>query len=87
MRLVLGGPAAASLAVLLAAALPPSASVTPAKVAELPTYTEGVVVDSAGNIYVSEPLGGAISRVKDGVVTLWAKLDAPTKAESLFPLI
>jgi gluconolactonase len=76
MRALLAPPLAATL-MLLGATLPPSAAVTPIKVAELPTYTEGVVLDSSGAIYVSEPLGGTISRVKDGVVTIWAKLDAP----------
>jgi gluconolactonase len=74
---IVGAPLACWVALLGAAALPPSGSVKPVKVAELPTYTEGVVVDASGTIYVSEPLGGRVSRVKDGVVTEWAKLDAP----------
>lgn len=66
-----------SLMLAFQGTLPSSAGLAPVKIAELPTYTEGVVITSAGGIYVSEPLRGVISLVKDGRVTAWAKLDAP----------
>jgi gluconolactonase len=62
---------------LLAQTLPPAPGVVPAKVLELPTYTEGVVAGPAGELFVSEPLGGRITRVKGGEASLWATTGAP----------
>ena len=48
----------------------------PLSIARLPSYTEGVVVDQAGNLYVSH--ADRISRVTpSGQVSLWAKLPSP----------
>jgi gluconolactonase len=59
-------------------ALPPAASVTPYKVAEVPGYTEGVVVGADGAVYISDVYNGTIYRVRgDGPPEVWAKTGAP----------
>jgi gluconolactonase len=48
------------------------------KVAEVPGYTEGVVIDAAGAVYVSDVYNGTIYRVgPDGRPTAWAVTGAP----------
>jgi len=50
--------------------------VRPVEVARVPTYTEGVVVDHDGNLYVSH--ADQISRITpDGRVTAWARMPSP----------
>jgi gluconolactonase len=59
-------------------ALPPNSQVTPVKVAEVPGYTEGVVIDRSGNAYISDVLNGKIYRVTaEGGATVWAETGAP----------
>jgi gluconolactonase len=61
-----------------AAGLPPAASVTPSKVAEVPGYTEGVVVGADGAVYFSDVYNGTIYRVRgDAAPEVWAKTGAP----------
>lgn len=58
--------------------LPPQASVTPAKIAEVPGYCEGIVFDRAGVGYVSDTQHGTIYSVTtDGKTAVWAKTPAP----------
>lgn len=58
--------------------LPPAKNVVPVKVAEVPGYTEGAVVDRAGNVYISDYYHGTIYRVAaDGTTTEWARTPAP----------
>lgn len=74
VRIVLG------LVVLYAAGggLPPEASVRAVKVAEVPGYTEGAVVDGEGNVYISDTYHGTIYRVgADGAARVWAVTGAP----------
>lgn len=53
-----------------------SKEIKPVSVARLPSYTEGVVVDRSGNLFVSH--ADRISRVTpDGEVSLWSKLPSP----------
>ena len=53
-----------------------SREIKPVSVARLPSYTEGVVVDLAGNLFVSH--ADRISRVTpDGEVSLWSELPSP----------
>ncbi|MCM3872751.1 MAG: carbohydrate-binding family 9-like protein [Pyrinomonadaceae bacterium] len=70
-----------AFAVILAAFhadLPPETDVKAAKVLEVAGYTEGVVVDSDGAIYISDVYNGTIYRVAaDGVAKVWAKTGAP----------
>ncbi|HYO63360.1 MAG TPA: SMP-30/gluconolactonase/LRE family protein [Pyrinomonadaceae bacterium] len=61
-----------------AAGLPPEASVTPFKVAEVPGYTEGVVVGADGAVYFSDVYNGTIYRVRgDAAPEAWARTGAP----------
>lgn len=62
---------------LLAQALPPAETVALTRIVELPGYTEGAVLDRDGVLYVSEPFGGTISRIKGDVAAVWAKTGAP----------
>lgn len=59
--------------------LPPEADVKAVKVAEVPGYSEGVVVGRDGAIYISDVYHGTIYRVaRDGSdVAVWAKTGAP----------
>ena len=58
--------------------LPPAASVRPVKVAEVPGYTEGVVVGADGAVYISDVYNGTIYRVRgDSAPEVWAKTGAP----------
>ena len=58
--------------------LPPERGVTPVKIAEVPGYTEGAVVDAAGNVFISDTLHGTIYKVgADGKPVLWATTGAP----------
>jgi gluconolactonase len=60
------------------AGLPPDAAVVPVKVVEVPGYSEGVVVDRDGAIYVSDVYNGTIYRVRpEGVAEAWARTGAP----------
>jgi gluconolactonase len=62
---------------LMAQALPPAEGIVPAKVVELASYTEGVVAGRNGELFVSEPLGGRITRIAGDRATTWAKTGAP----------
>jgi gluconolactonase len=58
--------------------LPPQASVTPVKIAEVPGYCEGIVFDRAGIGYVSDTQHGKIYTVTaDGKTVVWASVTAP----------
>jgi gluconolactonase len=58
--------------------LPPEKSVRPVKIVEVPGYSEGVVVDRHGNVYISDTYNGTIYRVTpDGRAAAWAKTPAP----------
>ena len=60
------------------AGLPPDGDVRPVKVAEVPGYSEGVVVDRDGAIYISDVYNGTIYRVRpEGAAEVWAKTGAP----------
>jgi gluconolactonase len=72
------------LAVVLIAAgassadLPGESEVRAIKVLEVPGYTEGVVVDRDGVIYISDVYNGTIYRIgADGQAKVWAKTGAP----------
>lgn len=68
--------AAARALLFLTPALLAAQPVEPVRVAEVPTYTEGVVVDGEGNFYVSH--ADRISRITpDGEVTHWATTVSP----------
>lgn len=70
--------ASALVATAAAGTLPPEKSVVPVKIAEVPGYTEGVVLDKAGNIYMSDTYNGTIYKVTpDGKTEVWAKTGAP----------
>ncbi len=67
-----------TIALCLLAAPAAAQNATTVELARLPSFTEGVVVDDAGNIYVSEPFGRNISRITtDGEVSVWASTPAP----------
>jgi gluconolactonase len=58
--------------------LPPEAEVRAVKVVEVPGYTEGVVVDAEGALYVSDTYHGTIYRVgREGGAEVWARTGAP----------
>jgi gluconolactonase len=58
--------------------LPAESDVRPVKVLEVPGYTEGVVVDRNGAIYISDVYNGTIYRVaNEGEARVWAKTGAP----------
>jgi gluconolactonase len=58
--------------------LPAESDVRPVKVLEVPGYTEGVVVDRDGAIYISDVYNGTIYRVaNEGEARVWAKTGAP----------
>lgn len=60
---------------LLPGELPPATAVKPAEVVVV-SYTEGVVFDHAGNVYISH--GEVITKIApDGVATQWARTGAP----------
>jgi len=60
------------------APLPPDRVVVPVKVVEVPGYSEGVVVDRDGVVYVSDVYNGTIYRVRpEGAAEVWAKTGAP----------
>jgi gluconolactonase len=64
--------------VAVVAGLPPAASVTPFKVAEVPGYTEGVVVGADGAVYFSDVFNGTVYRVRgDAAPEVWARTGAP----------
>ena len=66
------------LAACTNANLPPEEVVTPVKVAEVPGYTEGVVVDAEGALYFSDVYNGTIYRIgSDGEAKIWARTGAP----------
>src|SRR3954469_21790407 len=65
-----------SLGFLAGADLPPNDAVTPVEVVRTGDYSEGVVVDHAGNLYFSH--GKVITRLTpDGVASTWAETGAP----------
>jgi len=67
-----------TLASFTGGGLPPESGVVAVKVAEVPGYTEGVVIDAAGVIYISDVYNGTIYRVgSDGRATAWAVTGAP----------
>ena len=58
--------------------LPAESDVRAVKVLEVPGYTEGVVVDRDGAIYISDVYNGTIYRLAaDGEAKVWAKTGAP----------
>ncbi len=60
------------------AGLPAESVVRAVKVLEVPGYTEGVVVDRDGDMYVSDVYNGTIYRLAaDGEAKVWAKTGAP----------
>jgi gluconolactonase len=60
------------------AGLPPEGDVKAVKVVEVPGYSEGVVVDAEGAVYISDVYNGIIYRVgADGEPKAWAKTGAP----------
>jgi gluconolactonase len=61
------------------AGLPPERGVKTVKVVEVPGYSEGVVVDAEGAIYLSDVYQGVIYRVgrEDGAARVWATTGAP----------
>jgi gluconolactonase len=69
---------ALTAAIFTNAKLPPESEVRAVKVVEVPGYSEGVVVDSMGAIYLSDVYNGVIYRVgADGEARVWAKTGAP----------
>lgn len=58
--------------------LPAESEVKAVKVVEVPGYTEGVVIDRDGAIYISDVYNGNIYRIgSDGAARVWAKTGAP----------
>jgi gluconolactonase len=58
--------------------LPAESDVQAVKVLEVPGYTEGVVVDRDGALYISDVYNGTIYRIAaDGEAKVWAKTGAP----------
>ncbi len=58
--------------------LPPEGRVKAIKVAEVPGYSEGVVIDREGAVYISDVYHGTIYRIgADGVAKDWARMGAP----------
>lgn len=58
--------------------LPAETDVRAVKVLEVPGYTEGVVVDRDGVLYISDVYNGTIYRIAaDGEAKVWAKTGAP----------
>lgn len=58
--------------------LPPEGEVKAVKVVEVPGYSEGVVVDAAGAVYLSDVYHGVIYRIgRDGVARVWSRTGAP----------
>jgi gluconolactonase len=65
-------------AALTNVSLPPGDAVRAVKVAEVPGYSEGVVVGRDGAVYVSDVYHGTIYRIgADGVAKEWARTGAP----------
>ena len=61
----------------LALAAQKSPHIEPVKVVQVPGYTEGVVVDREGRVYISLPYHGAIYRVSGDTAAVWAETSAP----------
>ena len=60
------------------AGLPPEGDVKAVKVLEVPGYSEGVVVDAEGAVYLSDVYHGTIYRVgREGEAKVWAETGAP----------
>lgn len=60
------------------AGLPPEGGVKAVKVVEAPGYTEGVVIDADGAVYLSDVYQGVIYRVgREGEARVWARTGAP----------
>ncbi|HEY0100794.1 MAG TPA: SMP-30/gluconolactonase/LRE family protein, partial [Pyrinomonadaceae bacterium] len=58
--------------------LPAAREVKTVKVVEVPGYTEGVVIDRDGAIYISDVYNGTIYRIgADGTARSWAQTGAP----------
>jgi gluconolactonase len=58
--------------------LPADRSTTPVKVADVPSFCEGVVIDRAGALFVSDVIGGIVYTVsQSGTLTPWAKAGEP----------
>lgn len=58
--------------------LPAEAEVSAVKVLEVAGYTEGVVIDREGAVYISDVYNGTIYRVgRDGEAKAWAETGAP----------
>jgi len=58
--------------------LPSDRTTKPAKVADVPTFCEGVVFDRSGTMFVSDMMGGIVYVVSpDGKLTQWARTGAP----------
>ncbi|HEX7174477.1 MAG TPA: SMP-30/gluconolactonase/LRE family protein [Pyrinomonadaceae bacterium] len=66
------------LAASASGGLPPESGVVAVKVAEAPGYTEGVVIDADGVVYISDVYNGTIYQIgADGRATSWSVTGAP----------
>ena len=69
---------ALTLAASTDAGLPPESEVRAVKVVEVPGYSEGVVVDRDGAVFISDVYNGVIYRVgREGEARVWARTGAP----------
>jgi gluconolactonase len=60
------------------AGLPPESGVKVSKVLEVPGYSEGVVIDADGAVYLSDVYHGVIYRIgREGEARVWATTGAP----------
>jgi gluconolactonase len=67
-----------TLTVFTNAGLPPESEVRAVKIMEVPGYSEGVVIDADGAVYLSDVYNGVIYRVgADGEARVWARTGAP----------
>ncbi len=62
----------------VAGGLPSDRTTKPIKVADVPGFCEGVAFDRAGNLFVSDVIGGIVYKVdQSGKLTSWAKTGEP----------
>ncbi|HTY37187.1 MAG TPA: SMP-30/gluconolactonase/LRE family protein [Bacteroidota bacterium] len=65
-------------ACVMAGELPSDRTTKPVKVADVPGFCEGVVIDRSGTIFISDAIGGIVYTVsRDGKLTVWAKTGEP----------
>lgn len=58
--------------------LPSDRTIRPVKIADVPGFCEGVVIDKSGNLFISDVIGGIVYMVTpDGTLTEWAKTGEP----------